>query len=57
MQSTTFEQEALECRKLASEMNDPAQKKQIEDMAELLEMLARKQSQQTDHSRSVGFLD
>ena len=46
MQTVSYEQQALECRKLASEMKDPVRKKQMEDMAEVWETLARQQSQQ-----------
>jgi hypothetical protein len=53
MQKISYEQQALKCRKLASEMRDPALKRQIEDMADVWEALARQQSQQT----SLGFLD
>jgi hypothetical protein len=47
MQSVSYEQQALECRRLASEMKDPAHKKQMEDMAEVWEALAQQQSQQS----------
>jgi hypothetical protein len=53
MQKIFYEQQALKCRKLASEMRDPTVKRQIEDMAEEWEALARQQSQQT----SLGFFD
>jgi hypothetical protein len=35
-----YEQYAIECRKTAAEMNDPAHKKQMEVMAELWEVFA-----------------
>ena len=53
----SYEQQALECRKLASEMQDPTLKRQMEDMAGAWEALARQHSQQTNSSRSLGFLD
>jgi hypothetical protein len=43
MREISYEQQALECRKLASEMKDPTHKKQMEDMAEVWEMLAQQQ--------------
>jgi hypothetical protein len=57
MQKTFYEQQALECRKLASEIQDLTHKKQMEDMAEVWEELAQQQSQQTNRSRSLGFFD
>ena len=57
MQKTFYEQQALECRKLASEIQDLTHKKQMEDMAEVWEELARGQAQQTQPSHSLGFLD
>ena len=57
MQKISYEQWALECRKLASKMQDPTLKRQMEDMAGAWETLARQQSQQTNLSRSLGFLD
>jgi hypothetical protein len=44
MREISYEQQALECRKLASEMRDPTHKKQMEDMAEAWEMLAQLQA-------------
>ena len=35
-----YQQHAIECRKLAAEMNDPIPKKQMEVMAGLWEVLA-----------------
>jgi hypothetical protein len=46
MQETFYKRQAFECRKLASEMQDLTHKKQMEDMAEVWEALARRQSQQ-----------
>jgi hypothetical protein len=43
MREISYEQQALECRKLASEMKDTTRKKQMEDMAEVWEMLAQQQ--------------
>jgi predicted house-cleaning noncanonical NTP pyrophosphatase (MazG superfamily) len=43
MREISYEQQALECRKLASEMKDPTRKKQMEDMADVWEMLAQQQ--------------
>jgi hypothetical protein len=57
MQKISYEQQALECRKLASEMRDPTLKRRMEDMAEVWETLARQRLQQTNRSRSLGFLD
>jgi len=57
MQKISCEQQALKCRKLASEMGDPTLKRQMEDMAGAWEALARQQSQQTNSFRSLGFLD
>jgi hypothetical protein len=57
MQKISYKQWALECRKLASEMRDPTLKRQMEDMAEVWEALALQQSQQTNPSHSLGFLD
>jgi hypothetical protein len=57
MQKTFYEHQAFECRKLASEMHDLTHKKQMEDMAQVWEALARWQSQQTDLSHSLGFFD
>jgi hypothetical protein len=57
MQETFYKRQAFECRKLASEMQDLTHKKQMEDMAEVWEALARRQSQQTSPSHSLGFLD
>ena len=54
MQKAFYEQQALECRKLASEMQDQTHKKQMEDMAEVWEALAR---QQPNPYHSLGFLD
>jgi Ca2+-binding EF-hand superfamily protein len=39
-----YEQNAEECRKMASRMNDPLHKKQVEDMAEAWAMLARERA-------------
>jgi len=52
MPQISYAQQALECRKLASEMKDPIQQKQMEDMAAVWELLARQQSQQINNSAS-----
>jgi hypothetical protein len=36
-----YELRAEECRRLAAQMKDPEQKKQLEDMAQAWELLAR----------------
>jgi hypothetical protein len=43
----------LECRKLASEMTDPVHRKQMEDMAEVWEMLAQQQQANKPESAST----
>jgi hypothetical protein len=54
MQQISYEQQALECRKLASEMKDPIHQKQMEDMAAVWDILTRQQSQQTKKARSAS---
>ena len=39
------ERQAAECRELAAEMKNPQQRKQLEDMAEVLDRLARQRRQ------------
>jgi len=40
-----YQQHAAECRKKATAMNDPQQKKRMEDMAEVWDRLARERRQ------------
>jgi hypothetical protein len=40
-----YQQHAAECRKKAAAMNDPQQKKRLEDMAEVWDRLARERRQ------------
>jgi hypothetical protein len=40
-----YEQTAAECREMAAKMQNPRHKKQLEDMAEMWEMLARERRQ------------
>jgi hypothetical protein len=40
-----YEQQAAQCRKMAAGMNDPQLKKQLEDMAEIWDRLARERRQ------------
>jgi hypothetical protein len=40
-----YEQNAAECRHTAAQMKNPQQKKQLEDMAEVWERLARERRQ------------
>jgi hypothetical protein len=51
MEKSFYEQQAFECRKLASEMQDLTHKKRMENMAEVWAALAGGQSQ------SLGFWD
>jgi hypothetical protein len=44
-----YERQAAECRKLAAQMKTPEQRKQLEDMAEVWDMLA--------HERRVGIVE
>jgi hypothetical protein len=53
MREISYEQQALECRKLASEMKDPTHRKQMEDMAEVWEMLAQQQQANKPESAST----
>jgi hypothetical protein len=41
-----YKQHALECRQMASRMQDPVHRKQLEDMAEAWSMLAREREKQ-----------
>jgi hypothetical protein len=41
-----YEQHAAECRKMAAQLKDPNQKKQLEDMATAWEMLAEARRRQ-----------
>jgi hypothetical protein len=40
-----YERQAAECRQLAAEMKKPQQRKQLEDMAEVWDRLARERRQ------------
>ena len=40
-----YQKQAAECRKMAAGMNDPQLKKQLENMAELWDRLARERRQ------------
>jgi hypothetical protein len=46
-------EQALEFRKLASEMTDPTYRKQMEDMAEVWEMVAQQQQANKPESAST----
>jgi hypothetical protein len=40
-----YEQHAAECRQMAAEMKNPQQRKQLEDMADVCDRLARERRQ------------
>jgi hypothetical protein len=42
---TEYEQHAAECRRMAAEMTNPQLKKQLEDMADVWDMLANERRQ------------
>jgi hypothetical protein len=44
---------AAECRKMASQMRNPQHKKQLEDMAQAWEMLARERARQLAKTAKV----
>jgi hypothetical protein len=46
-----YEQHAEECRKMAAHTKNPTHKKQLEDMAEAWEMLAKARARQRDKER------
>jgi hypothetical protein len=43
--SLDYEQHAAECRQMAAQMNNPQLKRQLEDMADVWDMLARERRQ------------
>ena len=43
--SLDYEQHAIECRQMAAQMNNPQLKRQLEDMADVWDMLARDRRQ------------
>jgi hypothetical protein len=40
-----YEQHAAKCRQIAAQMNDPQLKRQLEDMADVWDMLSRERRQ------------
>ena len=47
-----YEQHAEECRQMATRIKDPAQKKQLEDMANAWTMLARERAKQLEKAKN-----